>query len=107
MALSGMHIVCAGATAAKSNGPLPCNAAWSETLASAGHTTNRVPSNFGGLALIRCQASADSFVAAAQTQAGADTAAALAAGGPRYFVPANTTYDFYANPGDYIAWVAA
>jgi hypothetical protein len=97
MALSGMHIVCAGVTAAGTYGPLPMNANWSETLSSAQITTHQVPAS--GRSIIRVRASADSYVAIGS--------APDATNGPRFFVAAATDYDFYANPNDRVAWVLA
>lgn len=100
MALVGLHVVCATATSANSLGPLPFNAAWSETLPNPGITAGLVPKlPTGMLGLIRVYGAVDSFVAVG--------VAPDATNGPRYFVAAGRDYDFYANPGDHIGWVAA
>jgi len=114
MALTGMHIVSCGATSAQIYGPLITNVLWSQTFTSVTSGVTTLPVNStGGPCVVRCYCSADSYVATGQAPATATTNATTAtptigqqpAG--RVFVPATTTYDIYANPGDYVAWINA
>lgn len=103
MALVGLHVIqgfAGGSGANASIQSLISNPQWSETLATAGTTTNAAVAGSGtGRPIFRVRSSEDSFVAVGPTPDAID--------GTRYFVPANTDYDFFANPGDKVAWIVA
>lgn len=105
MALSGLHVACGYAGGRTPNTPfplpIPSPAAWSETLASAGTTTNVAPGSDAtfGQPLMSVRCSIDAWVAMG--------ASPNATTGPRRFIAANTDYDFFVNTGDKLAWIAA
>lgn len=103
MALSGVHVTCAFAGVDGFEDLKPAlikSPAWSESPASGTATTNLVPnSGTNGSAILRVDASADSYVSIGP--------APNASQSPRYLVRAGVPYDFGANPGDKLAWVAA
>ena len=74
---------------------------WSETLASPATTTNVAPpiSDGAGEPMFQVKASADSYVAIG--------AAPNATTGARILVSAGERLEFYAQPGDKLAWIAA
>src|ERR1700712_3575115 len=103
MALSGAHIAC-GYVGSTDGAQFLDSVAWSETMTSAGTTTNVVPNNpayrSGPLSpIFEIRTAADVFVAIG--------AAPNATSGPRIFVPANETRNLICHPGDKVAWVAA
>ena len=105
MALSGLHVVCGYAGGRTPNTPfplpLPASAAWSETLAVAGSTTNKAPGNDAtfGQPMMSVRSSVDAWVAMGENP--------NATSGPRRYIAANTDYDFFVNTGDKLAWIAA
>lgn len=103
MALSGVHVTCAfvGIDGFEDIKPaLIKGASWSESPASGTPSTNSVSqTGADGSAILRVDASADSYVSIGP--------APNAAQSPRYFVRAGVTYDFGAKVGDKVAWVAA
>lgn len=103
MALSGLHVVqgyAGGVGANSSVQSLIANPRWSETLATAGTTTNAAQVGNGtGLPIFRIHSTVAAFVVIGQTP--------NAATGARFYVPADTDYDIFANPDDKLAWVAA
>lgn len=106
MAFSGLHVACgyAGATSLRESGlSLLGKVVWAQTMVSAGATTNSAPavSDAAGQPIFTVRASADSFVAIGPAPD------ASQANGPRIFVPAGERVEFYAQPGDKLAWVAA
>ncbi|NKM86356.1 hypothetical protein GFL54_19025 [Rhizobium laguerreae] len=105
MALSGVHVSCRYVGIAGKRGrvvDLPSKPIWSETMASAGTTTNTAAQQGGqeiGDVVLRVHASLDVWVAIGS--------APNASTGPREFVEANSTYDLACDPGDKLAWIAA
>lgn len=103
MAFAGLHIVqgyAGGAGANSSIQALISNPQWSETLATAGTTTNAAVAGGGtGRPIFRLRSAADAYVAVGPSPD--------ATTGTRYAIPADTDYDVFANPGDKVAWIAA
>lgn len=104
MAFSGLHVTCGYAgsfTNRNTTLSLLGKVVWSQTFASAGTTTNSAPaaSDAAGDPMFQVRASADSFVAIGPTP--------NASTGARIFVPAGERVEFYGQPGDRLAWVAA
>jgi hypothetical protein len=103
MAFSGLHVTCgiAGPMSNRSSMlSLMGKVLWSQTLPSAGTTTETAPDpQDRGNPMFQVRAAADSFVAIAP--------APNATTGPRIFVPAGERIEFYGEPGDKLAWVAA
>lgn len=104
MALSGLHVT-AGYAGPLYNrsfvAPIFGKIVWSETMASAGTTALGAPDarEGVGMPIYRVQASADSWVSIGKTP--------NASTGARMLVMAGQVYDFYAEPGDKLAWIAA
>lgn len=104
MALSGLHVACGfvGASAGVQAMPVLTKASWSQTMASAGTTTNVAPDTRlagQGDPVMDVISSVDAYVAF-----GTSPDATVS---PRSFVPANTARQFYVASGDKLAWVAA
>jgi len=101
MALSGVHVACCPVFNLN-NASLVGRPTWSQTLASAGTTTNAAPEGSSAFVI---RAAVDVYVAmgvapdASQTSGSGDAA--------RVFVEANATQTFAANAGQKLAWVAA
>lgn len=101
MALSGVHVACCPVFNLN-NASLVGRPTWSQTLASAGTTTNAAPD---GPSVFVIRAASDVYVAmgaapdASQTTGSGDAA--------RTFVEANATQTFAASAGQKLAWVAA
>lgn len=104
MALSGVHVAClfvGGAGQGQQIQSLAKPPAWSQTMASAGITTQGAPNYDGGSGqpCFEIRSSADVYVAIGATPD--------ATNGPRIFVPANETRNIFCASGDKLAWVAA
>lgn len=104
MAFSGLHVTCgyAGGSVARHNDmPILGKISWSQTMASADTTTQSAPAvdDTRGDPMFQVIASADSYVAIG--------AAPNASTGARVLVLASERVEFYAEPGDKLAWVAA
>lgn len=104
MALSGTHVTAAYAGPLYNRSfvaPILGKVIWSETMASAGTTALGAPParEGAGMPIFRVQSSSDIFVAIG--------AAPNASSGPRTFVRAGEEFDFYAEPNDKLAWIAA
>lgn len=105
MPLSGAHIAC-GYVNAFGGAALLGKVIWSQTMSGAGTTTQAAPNQTdaaigpGGFNLaFEVRASSDVYVAVG--------AAPDATNGPRAFVPANETRNFFCRPGDRLAWALA
>ena len=104
MALSGAHIACflVGDPSVRNDvAPLPGKMQWSQTMASAGTTTKSARNGPGaaGRSVFQVHANAAIYVAiGASPDASADY---------RFYVPADTTREFYAANGDKLAWILA
>lgn len=118
MALAAMEIFASDVSAAPrggastsnsgalSGGALPINVKISASMASAG-LAFQIPANANGPVLVRCLPVADAFVATGRTSAEATTNSTTS-GNPRQPIKSGSGYyDFYANPGDFVAWAAA
>lgn len=103
MALAAMELSVSNVTN-ETAGALPIDVNWSASLAAAGAADKPIPGNASKPFLVRALAQADAYVATGSTKAEAIT---NAQGGKRQAVLAKQYYDFYANPGDYVAWSAA
>jgi len=106
MAFAGLHVVCAQSGTPDSpdaKQALLRNAQWSETLASAGTTTNVVGS---GSSVIRVRSAVDAWVAIGPAPDAAQTVGTKP-NSARFPITAATDYDFYANVNDKLAWVTA
>lgn len=104
MAFSGLHVTSAYAGPMSHRFaamPLLGRPVWSETMASAATTAQAAPAvhDAAGEPIFQVRASADSFVAIG--------ASPNASTGARIFVPAGEKVEFYAQPGDRLAWVLA
>ena len=101
MALSGMHIACIDLSTDESALALAGAVRWSETMASAGTTTNAAPAS-GVMTKpgFQFRSSADAYVAFGP-------APNAGSGQPRLFVAANETTTVSCQPADKVAWVAA
>lgn len=108
MAFSGLHVA-AGYAGAASNRwasvAIIGRTVWSQTMASAGVTTNVAPPtrDVEGDPIFQVSTSIDAFVAIGPNPD--------ATNGPRQFIKANSDglggMSLYANPGDKLAWVPA
>lgn len=104
MALSGVHIT-AGYTGPYGGAhgfvALLGRSVWSQTMASAGTTTNSAPvvSDLEREPIFSLYSSADIYYALGPTPD--------ATSGTRRFLPAATAQDVFANPGDKVAWILA
>ena len=98
MALTGLHVWCGYAGSPQG---LLGKGVWSQTMASAGTTTQAAPSATTpqGPPMFQVRASADAFVAIG--------AAPNATTGTRVFVPAGERVEFYAEAGDKLDWIPA
>jgi hypothetical protein len=108
MALAAMEIFASEAVQVNGNGSaLPTNVKLSASMASAG-AAFQIPAQMSGRVLVRALAKADSFVATGSTSAEAVTNSTTA-GNPRQAISisASPYYDFYANPGEWVAWSVA
>ncbi len=108
MALSGIHVTCFYSGGDGANQPfqaLPRDAAWSETLAFGSTSSQVVPTTDNGYPIARIRASADAYVAFGEAP---DPSQAIGntANTKRYFIAANTDYDFYVKPGQKVKAVA-
>ncbi len=104
MALSGVHITCGYVGAKIADdwvGALFGLVSWSQTMASAGTTSQAAPQIFEhrGTPGFEVYATFDVFIAVGP--------APDAVNGPRIFVPAQTTRNIFCNVGDKLAWVPA
>ncbi|MBY3175634.1 hypothetical protein HFO27_13435 [Rhizobium leguminosarum] len=106
MAFSGLHVVCAfpGSAAPQIRAAsLLGRPIWSETLATAGTTTNASPgvdpTNGLGDTVFHVLAAADAFVAVGPTP--------NASTGPRVLAPAGEFVTIYVAKDDKLAWIAA
>ncbi len=108
MALTGVHVAClfvGGAGASRQVVEISGKAAWSQTMASPGTTTQAAVSNSQtyGDPCFEIRSAADVYVAvgknpdASQTTGTGDTARILVAGGE--------TRNIFASPGDKLAWI--
>lgn len=109
MALAGIHVTCALVSGlGQVSGPqLLQSPAWSETLASAGTTTNACPADPSptGDYCFEIRAAADSYVAIGAVP---DATQAVGVGvSARVFVPLGETRNLIGKKGDKLAWVAA
>lgn len=118
MAFTGLHVSCCyigctglAANFASSEGPsviaVPRQTIWSETLTSAGTTTQSAP-GFDpryGEAVFFISASDDSFVATGNPPVASGLSGTGSSG--RKLVRGGTETPVVANPGDRVAWVAA
>lgn len=99
MPFSGLHVTCCTVyTPDPGDGLLPARLKWSQLMATAGTAAKSVPDP--SVHLLRVRASADSYVAIGPAPDAVND-------GARFFVQAYSDYDFYAQPGDKLAWVAA
>lgn len=102
MPLSGAHIAC-GYVNAFGGAALLGKVIWSQTMGSAGTTMQAAPNPtevaMGAGVAFEVRATSDIYVAVGVTPD--------AANGPRAFVPANETRNFFCRPGDRLAWIAA
>jgi hypothetical protein len=106
MAFTGLHVVCAytGPESDREDAmSLIGKAVWAQTFAVAGTTTEAapLPSPTSGAPVFQVRAAIDAFVAAAPIP---DASSATS---KRFFVPAGERVEFYVQPGDKLAWVAA
>jgi hypothetical protein len=103
MAFSGLHVVAAYAGSYRRDTTMAIlgRPVWSETLATAGTTTNAAPANSdsAGEPMFQVYAVADAFIAIGRSP--------NATTGARIFVPAASYVEVYAEQGDRLAWVAA
>ncbi len=104
MALSGVHIACGYIGAAGWNGAAQAllgSIAWSQTMASAGTTSQGAPSisQATGAPSYEIYASIDVYVAIGPNPDPVN--------GPRIFVPALTTRNVFCNGNDKLAWAVA
>ena len=104
MALTGLHVACgyAGSQSQRwASMALIGKTIWSETLTTAGTTTNVAPaaSDIAGDPIFEVNSAADAFVSIGKTPD--------AVNGTRQFVCGGQDYSFYAQPGDKLAWAAA
>lgn len=105
MALSGAHIVCcyiAGRGKGDSLVEVHGEPIWSQTMASAGTTTNSAPkpTEENGQAYFYVRSDADIYIAIG--------ASPDASASPRYFVGASDQLPYFAaKEGDKLAWVTA
>lgn len=109
MALSGLHVLCAfagRAGAPDSQQALLKDFQWSETLASAGTTTQSVVASNAMAAVFRVRSSADAFVAVGEVP-NASLTVSTDKSSARMFVAAGVDYDIYAPGKSKLAWVAA
>lgn len=96
MALTGVHIACTGVNVVN-GASLVGNVIWSQTMASAGTTTQAAPSQ-NGMAFEISPAN-DIYIAKGATPD--------ATGTNRLLVRSGETRNILAFPGEYIAWVLA
>lgn len=104
MALSGLHVSAGYAGPASqrySGAKILGRQMWSQTLASAGTTTNAAPPtrDAEGEPIFQIASSVDAFVSIGPNPD--------ATNGTRIFVRANTDWTVYAQPGDKLTWIAA
>lgn len=104
MPLTGTHIACGFAGGSGKRGltmPVVVKPAWSQTMASAGTTTNAAPSGGqeAGDPIFTVYASAAIYVAIAGTPD--------ASSGARLYIAANEEHNIYCDPGDKLAWILA
>ena len=102
MAFSGLHVVCAS-VGARAEASLIVNFAWSQTMASAG-TTSQVAA--GASNVFEISASADSWVAIGPAPDATQTVGSNS-GNARILVRAGETRAIFCNQGDKLAWIAA
>ena len=110
MALSGTHIVCAyiGGQGAQSY-PMPLLAppVWSRTMPAAGVTPEVAPQQVAGHDIsFEIRASADIYVACGPNPDAGQTVG-TGKNTARILVPAGTTRNIFAYPGDRVAWTPA
>ena len=106
MALSGLHITCGYASSSSHRHlglPLLGKVVWAQTMTEAGITEHAAPSgnDTRGAPMFQVRSSVDAFVSPDPTPD------ASSANSKRIFVPAGERVEFYAEPGDKLAWVAA
>lgn len=97
MALTGVHVVCAPVNNAN-GASLQGTAQWSQTMASAGTTSQSAPN--GGNMMFEVRTSADIWFAIGPTPD--------ATNGPRWLLAASDgPRQLLAFPGDKLAWIVA
>ncbi|WFU84372.1 hypothetical protein QA645_17010 [Bradyrhizobium sp. CIAT3101] len=103
MAFSGVHVSCGYAGYNKRNIALLAECKWSQSMATAGTTTNASPveSEVLGAAVFSITATLDIYFAIGTNPD--------ATNGPRRFLQMNTSMDVFAKRegGEYLAWIAA
>lgn len=111
MALTGVHVTCIYVFTLGGVG-LPATAAWSETLNSAGATTNSarqpssMPSRGDGFLCLEVSAAVDAYVAVGSAP-DASQAIGSAGNSARYLVRGGDTRNIVCGGGEKLAWIAA
>jgi hypothetical protein len=111
MALSGVHIVCGyvgGFGAGNFIQSLIGKIAWSQTMASAGTTSQAAPdvASAYGAPAFEIRSSVDCYVAIGAVPDASQTTSSTTSNA-RIFVPSGETRNIFCSKGDKLAWVAA
>jgi hypothetical protein len=103
MAFAGLHVVCAS-VGARADASLIINAAWSQTMTSAGTTAQAALPGVSNV--FEIAAAADSWVAIGSAPDATQTIS-TGSSSARILVRAGETRNIFCNPGDKLAWIAA